>query len=774
MTLNMQSAPTNYLSHVKFIIKMYERDGVELPHAFQKDAIQNAAGARSNPSKWHGWKCIIKLFENDKGRFLIVEDFGTTGLTGPNLTIDQISEMCANDEDFPENYRLARLSCRNVSGDLKAGAGLFGVGKTLYSAASNAKVCKYYFESIIDTGEYRANINDRNMLRSEGAFTNEEGKRFIKEETGLEPIDHVGTRFIIVDPKDEIVEAITSGRMERDAAETWWRIIPFLNEDEGIFINDKRVEIPEQYSESNIYAGQGRQSDKHNDLVDGLCTKKYGLFICKELDPQLRGFYFYRRGMKIGKIEMQDVPKDIEDKYYGFIELQSDYEEELANIESGTHYDVDGTKKNSKIYSAMRDFVREFFKECLISWGYIKVKENENKRLYQMAKEIQNQVQNLFKQNGFEEIGKGDIKKQYHAGFQNVVYPNPDEERTVHTNDKIKFQFYIRNHTIIENQFNVRIVIKSSTKTNEIYSKKITVDGSDKYVSEELAIEVNELNAERYSDNDVVLSVEPSIGRRNENKHIYFYYDIETKKNPERDFELIMSNRNMPRQNDKRINTGEVISDIHYSLTNNTNTTTKLLFTVNTLNCESGNSLIEKVLREEYTVEPCSEIETNPFDIVFSQELYEDKLSKGKIQIRARAIVAENSGIYAKGDIVGEFNYFIFFNKNQKSGVEDSFEPSIVRDPNDKRCSWIEGKQGSRKIIINAGHPEFDLLPDENSREMYIARLMIKEFAYLYLREGKFSVILEDDPDGSKTNSVDLIEILNRKIDELWWARCQN
>ena len=57
---------------------------------------------------------------------------------------------------------------------------------------------------------------------------------------------------------------------------------------------------------------------------------------------------------------------------------------------------------------------------------------------------------------------------------------------------------------------------------------------------------------------------------------------------------------------------------------------------------------------------------------------------------------------------------------------------------------------------------------------MYIARLMIKEFAYLYLREGKFSVILEDDPDGSKTNSVDVIEILNRKIDELWWARCQS
>ncbi len=774
MKINMQSAPTNYLSHVKFIMKMYEKDGVELPHAFQKDVIQNAAGARTNSAKWTGWKCLIDIVENDKGRFIIVEDFGTTGLTGPNLTINDITEMCANDIDFPEEYRLARLSCRNVSGDLKAGAGLFGVGKTLYSAASNSKICKYYFESIIENGEYRANVNDRNMLRSEGAFVNEDAKSFILEETGIAPINHVGTRFIIVDPKDEIIDAIKTGRMERDAAETWWRIIPFLSNNEGIFINKKRVEVPSEYSDENVFSNQKRHLEKHNDLVDGLCTKKYGLSICNTLDPQLSGFYFYRRGMKIGKIDIQDVPKEIENRYYGYIELQNDYENELANIESGTHYDVDGTKKNSKIYSAMRDFVREFFKECLISWGYIKVKENENKQLYKMAKEIQNQVQNLFKRNGFEEIGKGDIKKQYHAGFLNVIYPNPEEERTVHTNDEIKCNFYIKNHSIIENTFTVKMFIKSTKATNEIYSNKIIVDGGSKYTSDTLCIKINEFIAERYSDNDVVLSVEPSFGKKNENKHIYFYYDIETKKNPQRDFELIMSNRDMPRANDKRVNTNEIISNIQYRLTNNTNSEIKFMFVVNTLNCEDGNSLIEKVLKDEYIVKPCSEIETMPFDLIFKEEIYEDKLSKGKIQIRAKAIVAESSGLYAKGDIADEYNYFVFFNKNQKSGIEDSFEPSIINDPNDKRCSWIEGKQGNRKIIINAGHPEFDLSIDEKAREMYIARLMIKEFAYLYLKEGFFSVILDDDPDGTKTNPVDLVELLNRKIDELWWERCRS
>lgn len=774
MNFNMQSAPTNYLSHVKFIMKMYEKDGVELPHAFQKDVIQNAVGARINPSKWNGWKCFINLIKNDKGQFLLVEDFGTAGLTGPNLTISQIAEMCSNDDDFPESFRLARLSCRNVSGDLKAGAGLFGVGKTLYSAASKPKHCKYFFESVIESGEYRANVNDKNQLIADGALLGGVGKQYIKEETGIEPIDHVGTRFIIVDPKDEIIDSILSGRMLNDAAETWWRILPYLKEDEGIFINGTRVEIPAQYREANIYNGQGISSEKHNDLIDGLCTKKYGLFVCKELDTQLRGFYFYRRGMKIGKIELQDIPKEIEDKFYGFIELQSDYENELSNIESGTHYDIDGTKKNSRIYSALRDFVREFFRECMISWGYVKVKDNENKRLYMMAKELQAQIQNLFKQQGFEEIGKGDIKKQYHAGFQDIIFPNKDEERTVHINDKIKFKFYIKNHNVFENTYDVRIFIKSSSKSTLVYSDIVLVDGVSHHISDEVCLDINEMIAERYSDNSIILDVVPKIGKKNENKKIYFYFDVETKKNSERDFDLVMSNRRMPRTNDKRINTEESMTEIEYNIGNNTSFPAKIVLTVNTLNCEDGNTLIENVFRDNYLIEPFSEIQTNPFDITFKKTIYEDKLSKGKIQIRAKAIILEKCGEYTKGDVVGENNYFIFFNKNQKAGIEDSFEPKIIKLPEDKRCAWVEGKQGNWKIIINVGHPEFELLSDNKMQDMYIARSMIKEFAYLYLKEGMFSAIVKEDPDGNKTSSVDLIEILNRKIDELWWEKCQS
>ena len=63
--------------------------GVILPDGFQKDAIQNSVEARRNDS-WKNWKCLINIFTNEKGSFLVVEDEGTEGFTGPNHDLNDI------------------------------------------------------------------------------------------------------------------------------------------------------------------------------------------------------------------------------------------------------------------------------------------------------------------------------------------------------------------------------------------------------------------------------------------------------------------------------------------------------------------------------------------------------------------------------------------------------------------------------------------------------------------------------------------------------------
>ena len=75
--------PQNYKKDIDWIIDAYELAQVAFSDGFQKDAIQNASGARAT-DKWDGWKCKIDLVENEKGKFLVIEDEGTArGGNGP-------------------------------------------------------------------------------------------------------------------------------------------------------------------------------------------------------------------------------------------------------------------------------------------------------------------------------------------------------------------------------------------------------------------------------------------------------------------------------------------------------------------------------------------------------------------------------------------------------------------------------------------------------------------------------------------------------------------
>ena len=68
--------PQNFKKDIDWIIDAYELAKVSLPDGFQKDAIQNAVGARSK-NTWVELKCKIDLINNYKGYFLLIEDEGT-------------------------------------------------------------------------------------------------------------------------------------------------------------------------------------------------------------------------------------------------------------------------------------------------------------------------------------------------------------------------------------------------------------------------------------------------------------------------------------------------------------------------------------------------------------------------------------------------------------------------------------------------------------------------------------------------------------------------
>ena len=133
--VKMAPIPQNYKRSVEWILGAYTDAGVSFPNGFQKDAIQNAVGARKT-NKWKNWACDISVVTNAHGTFVVVEDSGTVGLLGENMPVEIINEKMERDEVLPSTERLARFSSMFNSGGNETGGGLYGAGKSVYAVAS--------------------------------------------------------------------------------------------------------------------------------------------------------------------------------------------------------------------------------------------------------------------------------------------------------------------------------------------------------------------------------------------------------------------------------------------------------------------------------------------------------------------------------------------------------------------------------------------------------------------------------------------------------------
>ena len=128
--MNMMPIPQNYKNSVDWILGAYTDAGVTFTNGFQKDAIQNAVGARKT-NKWKNWQCDISYKQNACGTFVVVEDSGTVGLTGNNIPGTVVNQMMADGKVLPPEERLARFTSLFNSGGNTTGGGLYGEGKSV-------------------------------------------------------------------------------------------------------------------------------------------------------------------------------------------------------------------------------------------------------------------------------------------------------------------------------------------------------------------------------------------------------------------------------------------------------------------------------------------------------------------------------------------------------------------------------------------------------------------------------------------------------------------
>jgi hypothetical protein len=271
MRNSMTPIPQNYKNNVDWILGAYTDAGVTFPNGFQKDAIQNAVGARKT-NKWKNWSCDISLVENEHGSFVIVEDSGTVGLTGNNTSAETINQMMANGEVLPPSERLSRFTSMFNSGGNTTGGGLFGAGKSVYSVASQTYT--YYFDSLRDDGLYVANINKCGQVMSV-ALEGNSAKKYIFDNTGLTEKKTTGTRVIIEKPNEELANSIRDNSIVPYIQESWWIIIKRLDDNSSISVNGVPVVVPDGIKDgSHVFELQNPET-----YVDGYKVKHFGFYV---------------------------------------------------------------------------------------------------------------------------------------------------------------------------------------------------------------------------------------------------------------------------------------------------------------------------------------------------------------------------------------------------------------------------------------------------------------------------------------------------------------
>jgi hypothetical protein len=333
----------NWPEDVRAVVDGY-RAYTTIPHAVQKDAIQNGWSARKN-RKGKGWGFTFELLETPEMRFLLMTDTGTIGLTGRVLTPEEY-EM-----DLPGKERWGRFEgVAFTQPRAERTLGSRGRGKFIFVGASKEYTILY--DTLRDDATYRFGF--RAVTRTESpvfACDGEEGKRKLREITGnlIEPLSTIGTRVIIVNPLDELVRDIKGGHFLRYIGETWWEIILKYDATIKVRVNEQErtATIPGEFDLKEEDSRRFKVWLKKNQKIpvafeEARVKNLHVVYSVNTPVPEdIRGISLQRDGMKICTIEPRYMGRESAERIYGYINFDTDTEEALLEDEGIEHCSYD-------------------------------------------------------------------------------------------------------------------------------------------------------------------------------------------------------------------------------------------------------------------------------------------------------------------------------------------------------------------------------------------------------------------------------------------------
>ncbi len=753
----------NFRSLIEQVIIGYDSEPAKgLVHGFQKDVIQNGWGHRISKNG-ENWKMIIKYLENDKGKFLVVEDCGSTGLIGHNYSIEELNIMMENNQSLPPEEKLARFSSLYNSGGNTDSPGLYGRGKLMYQAVSNVYKC--YFDSLTINGNYVANYIDLRQQMLDKANEGNKARDYIKYNTGLTEKTTTGTRIIICDPKSEIVEAILNGKILDYINETWWRIFEKYNADVEVYYNDTLIgygSVPsiyeKYYHDNNFSYVTGPISFK-----PGYRVKKIGFFYTEEndeLDSDLGNISFYRKDMKIGNIfslNELSVDEKYKQRISGFVEFDKDWEIELETNETLEHYGVRNRRENSFQY--IKKIVGIYLDEFAIMKG-LKAREKRNDpdaKLKDLARDLTDFLKDCNINLDWNSVkSKKNINPIQLSLIKN--YPNSGL-RTLEYDQEMKFQYKVKRMNIPDTNFKIYISIFSSkNEKRDLLVDDICVN-SNQYISNQITIPFNEF----YINDRNLVRVE--IRSLDEKIHdvstfpVFVNIDEEIE---EDDIVFKLQSINFPDENSRTVRNQQRIENISLIIKNNTNKNIVLSISGFTQDVNDRNNTIEKIYsNNNISVQAGGNSLIHADDILFGEKYIN---RKGPIKIRYKLSHISGFDELEKGKVLSEIGVTILYEVDQIDETINLFDISTF-DGNNKyiKSELAESNNGMGYALkFNSNYILYSLITsDENemSYKLYYIEEMLKAIISIKMRQNDYTILESpyNDIDECTPNELDLL-----------------
>lgn len=428
-----RSTVINWPNQIRQIVDGY-RSYHTIGHGVQKDAIQNAWDARIDKKNAQGWEIEFELLQSVDMILFSWIDKGTTGLTGRILLPEDLEKDLPVEERWGrfENVAFTKEPSERALGARGRGKFIFlGASKHIAKSKGDKKIGNLLlYDTLRDDGVYRCGfrtitITDSPIQAFEGIEAKEKLVYFSRNL--LQPLKSIGTRVIIVDPVDELVDDVKNGKFREYIEETWWEIlrdhhakISIKNE-----TKNERAKLSEHFNfpenDSKRFKCLQKRNIKLPSAPNYLIKNLHIVYDSeKEISEDLRGIFIQRGGMKICSLPIKYLDKSYANSIYGYINFDENLERKLQEDEGIEHYSFDYKKLFPRLVKQfIEDECDKFIRQKLgidtgsKSKNYEKERSAELKAIYQINK--------IAVDLGI--VGKGLYKKPDSGNGERIVKP---------------------------------------------------------------------------------------------------------------------------------------------------------------------------------------------------------------------------------------------------------------------------------------------------------------------------------------------------------------